>query len=252
MRQAMNSRARFDEVMLQRKRREIFAELGEVVHQLVTQGALEELAHHPELAEIIADLDDITAQLEMAQPRDPGFTGGPARWRRGDRPDPVYPPTYPEGASEWSDWADWQDGSPDTVSSKDWTPPRPSSDDSGGPALEQARVWRPVTPAGSDHRVASQDDDPPGRAEPPASSGGAGSLASSGGAGSPPWQSTRRRTRSRRPGRGGIVFASDRAAPDDDLADYMHEDDIPDESAGPSASDSNGDSSAPDEAGNTP
>lgn len=264
MRQAMNSRARFDEVMLQRKRREIFAELGEVVHQLVVQGALGEVAHHPELAEIIGDLDDIAAQLDMVHSGGSGFASGPARWRPGERPGS--PASEP--ASEWSgEWSDWSDGAyPETVSSADWTPPRPGGADGSNPERPggEFRVWRPSepddTPSPPDSVAispASEPDTPDPATlsvtppDPPAPT-----TESAGGTGAPPWQSTRRGARSRRQGRGGIVFASDHVEPEDDLADYMHEDDVPDEPLAPGADDSvaeaSEDPSAPGEAGNTP
>lgn len=189
-RQARSSRDRLDEVVLQRKRRDTLARVGELVYEMAVQDRLDELYDSPELARLLADVEDIEDQLTGA---------------------------------DSADGVDAHAEEPDVVSSASWTPPRPASR-----AHRDVRVWRPVVDEddgdGGDSDDREQAAEP--AAEPPPES--------------VPWQSARpgrprpRRRRARGPQHrgpgaehGGIAFVTDAVGdPDEDLAEYMHDDDV--------------------------
>ncbi len=227
-RQARSSRERLDGVMLQRKRRDAFVRLGQFVYELAMTGALGELEEVPEIAELLDDIEHFEQELDAP-----------------DRPG-------------WDDDVE-------AVSSADWRPPprrdRPRRD---SPA-EEVRVWRPVMPETDDSHVDRGESEPSGRhgqddqrreprtrrepGYPDRDEHGerAGSeprrrgprqYVPGGTTDSPPRQESRasrfRRRRQRRAAEGGpervagIAFVTDHGEnPDSDLADYMHEDDVP-------------------------
>ncbi|MEM9488240.1 MAG: hypothetical protein AAGC55_03790, partial [Myxococcota bacterium] len=85
MRQARNSRARLDEVLIHRRRREVITELGEAVYELVARGEFIELLNHPEITEIAAEIAELDSQMANAadatgvaadydDPSSPGFS----------------------------------------------------------------------------------------------------------------------------------------------------------------------------------
>jgi hypothetical protein len=210
-RQARSSLANLDQVMLQRKRRDTLARLGELVYDMARDHGLASLAGHTQVAELIAEVDEIDLRLE-------------------ERPD-VGPGTRPgRGAGE----DDWETGRPpdyEAVSSADWRPP-----ERGRSADRRAgqRVWRPVMPPED-----ASAEEPPARAHAARAGDQRGARGSADDRpdGSPehsrdapaaaPARPRRRRARHRAPS-GGIAFMVD-AAPDedDDLSEYMHEDDVP-------------------------
>lgn len=186
-RQARSSLANLDQVMLQRKRRDALVRLGEVVYDLGRGRQLGALADHAEVAEALAEIEDIDARLDQ------------------------------EGAEP-----------AEAVSSADWRPPgshgRSAADSAG------QRVWRPVVPpdddsadlapaTGAGDDADSRSDRSPQMARPQSEDESESAPT--------PGRARRRRPRQRDAG-GGIAFISDAVAEDDeDLSEYMHEDDVP-------------------------
>lgn len=231
-RQARSSRVRFDSVLWQRKRRDALARLGEIVYELAADGHLGDLGDMPEIAEIVAEIEALEA----------GMTG--SNERDGER-----------------------DVGPDVVSSRDWTPPRAHGRGAAGetdarvwrPVMPQGRFddgseprtstrrGEPAGPRAAAHDEASEPE--PGRDHQVPWSR-VRNLDELAGQASDPGhgqRSPRRRGRSeqaagpdhasrqgREPAprasspRGGIAFIEDPLSdPDDDLAAYMHDDDVP-------------------------
>lgn len=214
---AREGRSRLDDALASRRRDTALAELGARVLELIRQGEID-LDELPELHDVVAHLDELDArdgeeldeEVYGAAPG-PGF--GPAPGERGDRGDRGgdrgAPPSRSRFDRRGPRGGDESDG---TVSSRAWRPPSSSlsssSSSSSRPAPSSspraptsARVWRP--PAADDaspHAPHAPAEAPtpapaaPARARPPAAK------------------------------RGGIVFDDDN---DDDLADYMHPDDVP-------------------------
>lgn len=269
---ARSSRGRLDNVMLERRRRDALARLGEAVYIAAMRGELGGFGDRPDIADLLADVEDVQERLEHSFDSEEGFD-----IRLGDNFD-----GRDDGA----------------VSSANWRPPpvRERADDD-----EPLRVWRPIMPAGDSPAADSQhrdDNDGDGAtdqhdsaavaprsiredetsarpafdaataepAEPQpaphddaesAARSALASLAAIPGLGelaefaaqamgeradatdessarSEPDPSRRRgrgrRGRARRTDserRGGIAFVSDSIDPDDDLSEYMHEDDLP-------------------------
>jgi hypothetical protein len=187
-RQARSSRMRLDEVVLQRKRRDTLARLGELVYELAVQGKLGDLEDEvPELAELLADAEELDEQLGSA---------------------PEYDHEHDHEA----------------VSSADWTPPARHARAGAPQDRDELRVWRPVVTdpvKGSPHtgeRVAAER----GRED-----GGSGTRAAAGRAARMGQGAARSRVAQSE--RGGIAFVTDDVADgDDELARYMHPDDVPD------------------------
>ena len=164
---AREGRARLDDALSGRRRGDALAELGEIVLDLIRRGEID-VAELPEVADIVAHLDELDADAEPA-PTPRSLT----RKRFDDRGGP--PPTERGKKRAKSD----DDG---TVSSRTWSPAA-----KGGAAA--SRVWRPTDARPADEITARERP----RAAPipnPAK-------------------------------KGGISFD------DDDLADYMHPDDVP-------------------------
>jgi hypothetical protein len=162
---AREGRSRIDGALADRRRKDLLAELGEVVLQLLRAGEIE-LEELPEVRELVADLEDLDA----------GRRGG------GADDDDVARPASRQRFDARRPARDEDDG---TVASKTWTPP--GRGNLGAP--RGAPVWRPPTePAAPDAMTRMVE------------------------------KATRQ---------GGITFD------DDDLADYMHPDDVPARAASP-------------------
>jgi hypothetical protein len=195
---AREGRARLEGVQLDRRHTDALATLGGAVLDLIRSGELADLEDVPAIAEAVAVLEDIEAQ------RSDRDRSGPARWRR-DRDDERDGPEL-RAAIE-----------------RDLAPRRPRADDDGtvasgarprapisrpaapaAPAAREPRVWRPSSPPDEITRDLRGSRD---AAEP-----GAGF-----------------REPARPPRAGGIQFdrPGDGPGADDDLAEYMHPDDIP-------------------------
>jgi hypothetical protein len=192
-RQARSSLEQLDTAKLQRRRREALARLGEVVWELAVNGELGELGERSEVAALLDELEELEASAEE------------------------------EGAGSAGE----------AVSSADWKPPARTGHAKGRRHHETMRVWRP-----------NLDDHEP----PPDSHAGAADAPAETAAPDPDERPTARarpepttaarsepepapRGRGRRPAReearaGGIAFMED--GPDeDDLAEYMNDEDVP-------------------------
>lgn len=146
-RSALTQKQRLDGALLERRRRDVLADLGQMLYDLVATGEIE-LEDLPELRRGVTDVEELDRQIAEAEAAALGGRGArrPVRLTRTDRREPADP---------------------------------------------DARVWRP----------------PPTGPEPTGSD--------------PPIV-----------GPGGIVFLEDESAPedvdpDDSLASYMHDDDVP-------------------------
>jgi hypothetical protein len=203
-RQARSSLGQLDTAKLQRRRREALARLGEVVWDLACNGELGELAERSEVTAVLDELDELEASAEAGS-------------------EPAGEPT---------------DGS---VSSSEWKPPAPGGHAKGRRHHDTMRVWRPnlddqhEPPPDMD---ASAETGPARDHEPPAER-----AATRGPEAKPETKTDAKpdasepesaaRVRSRRPrqrddGRtGGIAFMEDGPGDDEDLAEYMNEDDVP-------------------------
>lgn len=190
---ARSGRERLDGLRADRRRTELLADLGEIVLDLIRRGEIDpdEL---PEVGDLVAELDalDADADADHDDGRDELPTP-PTRRRfddRGDRGGPSRgaPADRPRDRGRAARGDD--DG---TISSgARWSPPRPAA---------PQRVWRP--PA-DEPAVAAARHHTPAEIDPEAT---------------PP---ARRPVMPPHPHRqGGISFE------DDDLADYMHPDDVP-------------------------
>lgn len=191
---AREGRARLEGVQLDRRHTDALAALGEAVLELVRAGELADLEDVPAIADAIAAIEDLEAQ--RADRGAPG--GGPARWRQrddGDRDDlraAIDRDLAPKPRGRAMD-----DG---TVSSG--ARPRTAAP-AARPARPEPRVWRPSAPPDD---VTRDLKGPREAAEPE--------------------PGARFREAPRRAG--GIQFdRPDGPDPDDDLAEYMHPDDVP-------------------------
>lgn len=126
-RQARSQRVRIDGAMLERKRRDMLAALGEAVYELARAGEVGDLEEVPEISDLIADIEYIDDRMDDAD----------ARPRR--------------------DVSD-----PDVVSAAEWAAgsgrrrfhhPEPGASD------ENMRVWRPVRPSARKEPPADQADE---------------------------------------------------------------------------------------------
>ena len=177
--QARSRGGLLDQALVQRRRRESLARLGEAVYRLSQRGELGELALDPEIGMAIAELDEMGDEDREHQPH------MSASKRAGV----------------------------EAVSSADYRPAQASPPSSG-----EYRVWRPVMPA---------DD-----LEADAQQGGISAPAEARPAKAKPSGPLRTTRKSAQRSGGGIRFVEEQPKPgdaecDDDLASYMHDDDVP-------------------------
>src|SRR5688572_6157794 len=83
-RSALNQKQRLDEALLERKRRDALADLGETLHELVRSGELE-LDDLPELQRGVDEVDDLDRQIADAEGGRRGARR-PVRLTRNDAP----------------------------------------------------------------------------------------------------------------------------------------------------------------------
>lgn len=199
---ASEARSRLEDVRASRSRHDALAELGEVVLDLIRRGEID-VAELPEAEELVRHLDELDAEGD-------GGSRGRDRDRAGDRDRAAiahapsrrrFDDRRPGRDADIEDEASAPDAAPDaadgTVSSARWRPPRPTKPTS---------VWRP--PGVTARPARPPEPTPPGDdADPDA----------------PTSRSSSRLSLPPDPHRkGGISFEDD-----DDLADYMHPDDVP-------------------------
>ena len=214
---AREGRSRLDEARAGKRRHDALAELGEAVLELIRRGEID-LAEIPEVRDVVADLE----QLDAAAPGRGGRGGG--GWARGGGGG-GHDEVEDGGGVPWEDDEPLSDvdrerhagglgdiarptsrqrfddrrgsggGSDGTVSSARWVG---AGDGAGAGArartAEAPRVWRPPAPTGAEAPVASKHPTVPALPRAIAAKAHKG---------------------------GGITFD------DDDLADYMHPDDVP-------------------------
>ncbi|HEY5921784.1 MAG TPA: hypothetical protein VIV11_08940 [Kofleriaceae bacterium] len=211
---AREGRSRLDSALSTRRRTDALADLGEIVLDLIRRGEID-LDELPEARDIVAHLDEIDAghgnEHDEAIPAAPARNRFDARRRDASRAAPT---------STRSRDAD--DG---TVSSKTWSRSR------GAPKPQAPRVWRPPVDDNADEpgrpddeitardrpaaRPRSGEPTQPGRTRRPA----AAAPVSPDDQPTAPSRPGKRKDPARK---GGIHFDDD-----EDLAEYMHPDDVP-------------------------
>ncbi len=211
-RQARSSLGQLDTAKLQRQRREALARLGEVVWDLACSGELGELAERSEVTAVLDELHELEASAE-------------------------------EGAELGGEPADG------SVSSSEWKPPAPGGHAKGRRHHDTMRVWRPNLDDPHEPHPDTDASTEPGPArdhEPPAeraatrapearpdSKPNAGIDAKTRAKPEANEPEPAPRGRSRRPSQrddgrtGGIAFMEDGPGDDEDLAEYMNDDDVP-------------------------
>jgi hypothetical protein len=210
---AREGRARLDDVRLERRRTDALADLGEVVLELIRRGDVPDLEEVPEVA------DAVTA-IEQLEERIDGRDRAAARGRARDRGEPGRDWISPGSRSRFDRGRRPIDDDGTVSSSDGWVPPAPAD-----PAQPSAKVWRPgeIFGRGADRRddAAPPPDPAPGSETRPIR---VESIRPERGDPTPiETASGRGRT-----GGGGIVFdAPDDDGDEDDLAPYMHPDDVP-------------------------
>jgi hypothetical protein len=223
LRGAESQRVWIDGALLGRKRRDALAELGEKIYEGVISGELRDLEAHPEVAALVAEIDDLEVRMEEAAERTRETTDRARRTAAGFAARAGFPTT---GLSR--------------AGARDRRPAPEDERDFG----EELRVWRPVMPRDAVVGDVDDDDDDgtvsalsqrdlPDAVEDDFAEDDFGDeparpLAN---ANQPP---QRRRNRRAARGRGGIQFIEDGVPETDedaDLEQYMHPDDVPDEPA---------------------
>ena len=185
---ARSSRSRLDGALLQRKHRDTMLELGEAVYELAVAGELGDLEDFPEITACLVGLEEIEEQIAEAT-------------ERADR----------EAA-----------GIPTRPRSRRSRPTPERQEDSG--QANSFRVWRPTLPDDDPLDDAPLDDEPapPAPSAPPVTKKVARKPQRKAA------RSSRSSARADR-GSGGIAFVDDEQVTDDEaeLAEYMHDDDVP-------------------------
>lgn len=125
---AREGRARLDDALSGRRRGDALAELGEIVLDLIRRGEVD-VAELPEVADIVAHLDELDAEAEPAPPQPRTLS----RRRFDDRSSPPAPAPAKERGRKRP-----PDDDEGTVSSRTWSPPKSSK---RSPAT--TGVWRP-------------------------------------------------------------------------------------------------------------
>ena len=199
--QARSQRGLLDQAKTARRRKDVLAKLGEEILEMSQRGDLGGLERKPAIRRYLKEIDQLDRELEGS---DEAYFED---MRRGAGLNDAASPFEDEGRSE-------------AVSSANYRPPPPSQPG-------EARVWRPnLDELDTEEElpniaqsVDGGDDEAEVEAAPrPARRG---------------FSQRTRRTASRGAG-GGIRFIEEEAMPgdqdnDDDLAEYMHEDDVPGE-----------------------
>jgi len=197
---AREGRARLDDVRLERQRTDALADLGEIALALIRRGDLADLEEIPEVADAVAAIEEIDARVEEAEDRrrirEPEDAPTSRRTRAPspgrERPDRGRGPDVP-----------WQRvGADDDRDDDDRRAPRGGDDDRAiGDGTVSSGSWKPPRPAAPQRVWRPDGAEAPGPAPAP-----------------------RARKPAAPPARaGGISFEGE----EDDLAEYMHPDDVP-------------------------
>jgi len=197
---AREGRARLDDARANRRRQDTLADLGELVLDLIRRGEID-LAELPEARDLVRQLDELDADPD-ADPEPPPPPRGALRRRHDDRAahlDRAAP--TPDDDGTVSSGAALRAGRP-TIPAR----PKPEPPTARAPTKPVKGMWRPLV-----------DDDAPAPAEPARAR-----PATTRDRPPPPRPDPARPLVPPDPARkGGISFD------DDDLADYMHPDDVP-------------------------
>lgn len=187
-RQARSQKQRFDTALLDRRRHDALADLGEILYELATSGEIE-LDELPELARAVQEVDDIDRRIAEAEEAN-AAPRRPVRLR----------PTGSSGVR--------RSGDRDAARGRErvWRPvPPPGDEPTGAGGRGESRGERKIEPEiESETEIETEfasDPAPPRRAAPGPRRGA---------------------------GAGGIVFVDDEGSADDDpLQAYMNEEDVP-------------------------
>ena len=240
-------RSWFDATVLQRKRRDALALLGEAVYRAAVAGQLDYLSEDPQLRRLVDDIDDLdqridqaAARAEEAGPSSPfseGVRAAPQRPRSaGNREPRVWRPEASWNAP--SEPAPERASDPNRTSEPGPRHRRPSRTGEVDPVADGASRPRQLSDllnpdSYPDDYDPLDGDRPPAPAPAPAP------------APSPPRKRGGPRSYAIEGDDAVSAFAGDATRPgwagklhrqfdegDDDLSEYMHEDDVPDESTG--------------------
>lgn len=230
-RQARSSLGQLDAVMLQRRHREALARLGEVVWDLAKHGELGELGEHEEIAALLDELAELEDRAYGAGSGD--GTVSAADWSATSRSSaPARGPAGTRGPGRKSqpEMRVWRPSVADIPDAPD-APDAPGGDaeparDPGPAVHARGRAVAPKRgPSGLERSEVRDDTAVPEAtdASPAQERGRTGERPG------PSGRSRGRRTRGRDDqAAGGIAFMEDGPGDeDDDLAGYMHEDDVP-------------------------
>lgn len=223
-RQARSSLGQLDTAKLQRRRREALARLGEVVWDLACSGELGELAERSEVTAVLDELHELEASAEEGaeladEPADgsvsssewkPPAPGGHAKGRRHHDTMRVWRPNLD----------DPHEPHPDTEASTETGPARDHE-----PPAERTATRAPETRV--EVRTETKPDAKP-NAKPSAKIDTKTRAKAEASEPEPASRGRSRRPSQRDDGRtGGIAFMEDGPGDDEDLAEYMNDDDVP-------------------------
>ncbi len=233
-RQARSSLGQLDAAMLQRRHREALTRLGEVVWDLARHGELDELSQHEEIGALLDELAELEDRAHQSDEPDDG-TVAAAGWSPVASRDPAASrgPTVAAGRGpaasrgpgrkSQQDMRVWRPSVADVPDAPDDPDGHDAGDepdrDAGRAAHSGSRI---VAPKRGPRAQAFAAPAVPEAAEAPAAQERGSAR---------PDAAARGRRRSRRPddpAAGGIAFMEDGpGGEDEDLAEYMHEDDVP-------------------------
>jgi hypothetical protein len=232
-RQARSQKHRLDTALLERRRRESLAELGEILYELAVSGEIE-LDELPELAQAVQDIAEIDRRIaeagagdrlgEARRPVRLERTGGArSDWRPAPSRERVWRPDPDAYADSDSPWPQVREPDRPDRENRESRPVEPAG--SGRRAREERQsAERETVPARPEARPRAEKDarrrQVAGDSRP--ARGKRGALPASANDTAP----------AKRDAGGGIIFVEDDSAPsevdpDDGIEAYMNEDDVP-------------------------
>jgi hypothetical protein len=161
-RSALTQKQRLDTALLERRRREALADLGEVLYQLLKSGEIE-LDELPELVQAAEEIEELERRIAEAEAESTSRTRRPVRIARTERGSAPARSREPDPAARARD-------SRATTPERIWRPadlkpksPRPAKDGGGGITFVEDDE-----PAAEDLEEFMNDADVPAGAKPPA------------------------------------------------------------------------------------
>jgi hypothetical protein len=96
LREAKSTRSWLDAALAERRRKDLLAQLGQITHDLAARGELGDLEEFPEIADVIAAIDELDEQLTASgvEPGAPTAPVGPEAAEK--KAVPVWRPVMPE------------------------------------------------------------------------------------------------------------------------------------------------------------